>query len=155
MRVALSGSCSPTSFTGLPCQGNDGSDSQPAALRLGPTRLAAPWSPTLTTLGNGRCVTSLTPSLPQPVKKIPGRKMHGLACRQYISGSYNTTSAFNAICFDQNPFTCLCEKANIKAQGFQILQFYWVVFKCNHGSERVKLPHTNPPPDKRESVRIP
>ena len=72
VRVPLSGSCSLTSFTGLPCQGNDGSDSQPAALRLGPTGLAAPfpWSPTLTTLGNGRCVTSLTPSLPQPVKKF-------------------------------------------------------------------------------------
>ena len=26
----------------------------------------------------------------------------------------------NAISFDENPFTCLCEKEDIKAQGFQI-----------------------------------
>ena len=48
--------------------------------------------------------------LPQPVK-FPGSKMHVRACKQYISRSYNT-STFNAMHFDESPFTCQCEKEN-------------------------------------------
>ena len=28
--------------------------------------------------------------------------------------------------FDENPFTCQCEKEDKKAEGFQILHFYWL-----------------------------
>ena len=65
----------------------------------------------------------LTPSLPQPVK-ISGWKMHGRACKQYISRFYNP-STFSAIRYDESPFTCHCEKENQKAYGFQISDFYW------------------------------
>ena len=29
--------------------------------------------------------------------------------------------------FDENPFTCQCEKEDKKTDGFQILHFYWLV----------------------------
>ena len=80
----------------------------------------------------------LTPSLPQPVK-FPGWKMHGRACKQYIFRFYNTPT-FNARRFDENLFTCHCEKENKKAYGFQISHFYWSFLKRYHGSEEVKGP---------------
>ena len=43
-------------------------------------------------------------------------------CREYILRSYNTF-AFNAMRFDENPFTFQCEKENKKAEGFQISHF--------------------------------
>ena len=64
----------------------------------------------------------LTPSLPKPVKCL-GWKMHRCACRQYILWSCNT-STFSAVCFDENPFTCQCEKENKQVEGFHILHLY-------------------------------
>ena len=34
-------------------------------------------------------------------------------------------STFSAVSFDEDPFTCQCEKDDKKAEGFQILHFYW------------------------------
>ena len=65
----------------------------------------------------------LAPLLPQPVK-FPGWKMHTRTCKQYTFRSYNT-STFSAVRFDENPFTCLCNKEDEKAEGFQIWYFYW------------------------------
>ena len=50
--------------------------------------------------------------------------MQGRACEQYIFWSYNATT-FNAMHFDEDPFTCQCEKEDKKAYGLQILHFYW------------------------------
>ena len=62
----------------------------------------------------------LTPSLPQPVKCL-GWKMHGVTCKLYIF-----RSIFHLLsCFDENLFTCQCDKEKKKAQGFQILHFQW------------------------------
>ena len=66
---------------------------------------------------------NLTPSLPQPLK-LPGWKMHGRAYGEYIFWSHNT-STFNAVLFDNNPFTCHCRQEDKKAWEFQILHFYW------------------------------
>ena len=52
--------------------------------------------------------TELTPSLPQPVK-ILGWMMQRRACKHRP-----ITSLFNAVCFDENPFTCQCEKEDKK-----------------------------------------
>jgi len=48
--------------------------------------------------------------------------MHRRAYKQYIFRSYNT-STFNAMRFDENPFTFQHEKENQKAYGFQISHF--------------------------------
>ena len=40
--------------------------------------------------------------------------MQERAGKQYIFQSYNT-STFNALRFDENPFTCQCEKGDKKA----------------------------------------
>ena len=55
----------------------------------------------------------LTPSLPGPVIFL-GWKMHKRTYKQYIFESYNT-STFNAMHFDENPFTCQYEKENKRA----------------------------------------
>ena len=55
----------------------------------------------------------LTPSLLQHVK-FPGWKMLGLTCKQYIFRSYST-STFNDMRFDENPFTRQWEKEDRKA----------------------------------------
>ena len=44
--------------------------------------------------------------------------MHGGACKQSIFRSCNT-STFNAMCFDENPFTCQCEKEKKRLKGFK------------------------------------
>ena len=56
----------------------------------------------------------------------PACKMSGLkdARKQCIFRSYGS-STFNVIRFDENPFICLCEKEDKKAEGFQIWHFYW------------------------------
>ena len=60
-----------------------------------------------------------------PGCKISGLKMHGRACKRYILQSYGyDKSAFNAMSFDENPFTCHCQKEDKNAKGFQISQFY-------------------------------
>ena len=44
--------------------------------------------------------------------------------------------------FDENPFTCQCEKEDRTAEGFKISQFDWSFssdIKWHHGSEGVKL----------------
>ena len=38
--------------------------------------------------------------------------------------SARITPIFNSMCFDGDTFTCQCEKADKKAQGFQISHFY-------------------------------
>ena len=80
----------------------------------------------------------LTPSPPQPVK-FPGWQMHDRACKQCIFWSYNT-SHFNAVRFVENPFTCLAKgrQKDWRVSDFALL---FVVFKCHHGSERVKHKH--------------
>ena len=35
------------------------------------------------------------------------------------------TSTFNAVCFDENPFTCQCGKEDRNSTGIQMLHFYW------------------------------
>ena len=50
--------------------------------------------------------------------------MQGRTCKQYIFRSYNTFT-FSATRFDENPFTCQCEKEDKKAEGFQISLSYW------------------------------
>ena len=62
----------------------------------------------------------LTPTLPQPVK-CPGRMMPA-------NSTFSTpiTSTFNAMCFDENSFTCQCKKEDRNSYGFQILHFYWL-----------------------------
>ena len=50
--------------------------------------------------------------------------MYGRAYKQCIFQSYNT-STFNAVPFDENPFTRHSEKEDKKAEGFQISHFYW------------------------------
>ena len=66
------------------------------------------WSINATKVDGRNMETMLTTSLPQPLK-FPGWKMHGRACALYIFRSFNT-SAFSATLFDENPFTCQCEK---------------------------------------------
>ena len=58
----------------------------------------------------------LTPSLPQYVK-FPGLMMH-----RHTSDPI--TSTFKAMHFDENPFTCQCEKEVKQAEKFQIVHFY-------------------------------
>ena len=78
----------------------------------------------------------LTPLLPQPVKP-PGWKMHGHACEQCISRSYNA-STFNAARLDENPFTWLCGKGDKKPSSASNFALLLVVFKWRHDSEGVK-----------------
>ena len=63
----------------------------------------------------------LTPSLTQPVK-FPVWMMHGHNCKQSIIRSYNT-STFNHKHFDENPFTCQCEKKTKSLKGFKFRTF--------------------------------
>ena len=49
-----------------------------------------------------------------PAGNISGWKLQRRAYKQYIFRSYDT-STFNAMCFDENPFTCQCEKGDRKA----------------------------------------
>ena len=63
----------------------------------------------------------LTTLLPKPVK-FQGLKMQGRASKQSIFRFYNT-STFNAMRFDQNPFTYQCKKENKKAEGFKFCTF--------------------------------
>ena len=65
----------------------------------------------------------LTPSLLRPVK-IRAEKCMAVPQKQHIFRSYNT-STVSAMYFDENPFTCQCEKEKEKAEGFQISHFYW------------------------------
>ena len=57
-----------------------------------------------------------------PACKASGLKVHGRACKQHVFWLY-ITSTFNAIRFDENPFTCQCEKENKKAKRFRISRF--------------------------------
>ena len=65
----------------------------------------------------------LTPSLPHSVK-VPGWRMHGRACKQYIFRFYNT-SMFSAMRFDGDAFICQCDKEDKEASGFKMSHFYW------------------------------
>ena len=68
--------------------------------------------------------STLTPSLRRPVK-ILGWKMHGRACNQYISGSYNA-STFNAMRSDKNTHANAKQKTK-KVSDFALLlvAFKW------------------------------
>ena len=63
--------------------------------------------------------------------------MHACACKQCIFQSYNT-STVNAVCFNENPFACQCQKKEEK-KGLRVLNFALsvVVFNWHHGSEVV------------------
>ena len=50
--------------------------------------------------------------------------MHGCTFRQYIFRSCDT-SAYNAVRFDENHFTCECKKKNRIAERFQISHCWW------------------------------
>ena len=65
--------------------------------------------------------------------------MHGRACAQTMFQSCNTAT-FNAIRFDENAFTCQCEKKRKKRRCLRVSNFILllVVFKIHHGSEGVK-----------------
>ena len=49
------------------------------------------------------------------------------------------TAVFNAMCFDENPFTCRCEKRRQKGLRVSNVALLLVVFKWHHGSEGVKI----------------
>ena len=78
----------------------------------------------------------LTPSLAQPVK-FPGSMMHGCAYKQYIFRSY--TFIFNSMHFDENSFTCQCEKDDKKAEGFQTSHFYGLFSKDIMAVKELKI----------------
>ena len=82
-------------------------------------------------------LTSLTPSLPQPVK-FPGWKMHGCACKQYIFQSYNIYFECYAFWWKSFHVPVWKKKKGLRVSNFALL---WVIFKWNHGSEGVKLPY--------------
>ena len=65
--------------------------------------------------------SSLTPSLPQPVR-FPGWKMHGRTCKQYIFRSYNT-STFNAMRFDEILSHASAKKKTKRLKGFKFRTF--------------------------------
>ena len=58
-------------------------------------------------------IFTITPSVPQPVKFL-GWKMDGHSHKQYIFWSYSA-SPLNAMHFDENLFTCQCEKEKKRA----------------------------------------
>jgi len=53
--------------------------------------------------------------------------MQGRASKQYTFRSCNT-STFNAVHFDENPFTCQCEKEETRLKGFPNFALLLVVF---------------------------
>ena len=64
--------------------------------------------------------------------------MHGGTCKQYIFRS-SDTSTFNAMRFDENPFTHQCEKGDEMLTGFKFRSF----MGCSQVSEGVNPLHTN------------
>ena len=57
---------------------------------------------------------------------VPGSVV---SCQGALRAERCTDTRANSIfsgpmCFDENPFTCQCEKGNKKAEGFQISHFY-------------------------------
>jgi len=48
--------------------------------------------------------------------------MHGRACKQFVFRS-SDTSTFNAMSFDENPFTGQCEKEDKMLKGFKFRNF--------------------------------
>ena len=64
--------------------------------------------------------------------------MHARACKQYIFRS-SSTSAFSAIRFDVNPFSCRCKK-EVTENGVKVsnLALLFVVFKRRHSNEGVQ-----------------
>ena len=95
-----------------------------------------------------RCCHTIpsTPSLPQPVN-VPGWKIHGSACKEYISGPIAST--FNVLHFYDYSSTCQCNNNNNnnknrrRRKGLRVWNFalLLVVFKWHHGSEGVKHSH--------------
>ena len=67
--------------------------------------------------------TTINPFTAPACKKCPGSKMHRRAFKQYIFQSCDTAT-FNAMCFDETPFTCQCEKEEKGLKGFKF-HFYW------------------------------
>ena len=54
--------------------------------------------------------------------------MHGRASKQYIFRSYNT-STVNVVRFDENPFTCQCEKEETRLRVFPNFALLLVVLE--------------------------
>ena len=80
--------------------------------------------------------TSLTPSLPQPVK-FPGWKMHERACKLYIFRSYNTY--FQCCVSIKKSFHMPVRKRRQKELRVYIFALLLLVFKWHHGSEGVNV----------------
>ena len=76
----------------------------------------------------------LTPSLSQPVK-FPGGRVHGRACKQYISRSCNI--CFQCYAFWWKSFHMPVRKRRRKDWRVSNFALIWVVFKWHHGSEGV------------------
>ena len=72
-----------------------------------------------------------------PACEILGWKMHKRTCKRHIFRSYNT-SAFNAMHFDETPFSCEREKKEKRIKGFKFGTLF-VVLKGRHGNEGVNL----------------
>ena len=79
--------------------------------------------------------------------------MHGCACKQYIFRFFNT-STFTAMCFDENPFTCQCEKTKTK-KGLRVSNFPLLldVFKWHRGREGVNTPRWSVYADEQHGTR--
>ena len=78
--------------------------------------------------------TSITPSLPQPVKFL-GWMVHRRACKQYIFRSYNI--CFKCYAFWWKSFCMPVWKRRQKDWRVSNFALLWVVFKWHHGSEGV------------------
>ena len=64
--------------------------------------------------------------------------MHGRACKQYMFRSRDTAT-FSDVRFDENPFTCQCEKEEKRFKDFKFCTFICCFKKTSdHGSEAVK-----------------
>ena len=85
-------------------------------------------------LTDRRRLQKLTP-FTAPAFKISGLKDAGTRLQNSIV-SGTMTSTVNAVCFDENPFICQCEKEDKQSRvsNFALLS---VVFKCQHGSDGV------------------
>ena len=67
----------------------------------------------------------LTPSLPQPVT-FPVERCTDAPANSVFSGPI--TSTFDAMCFDESPFTCQCEKEDKMLKGFKFRNFIVCLF---------------------------
>ena len=72
--------------------------------------------------------------------KIFGLKDARMRLQTVYFWSYNTSTS-NATRFDENPFSCQCEKENKKGLSVSDLALLLVVFKSHHGTKGVNSPY--------------